>query len=363
MSLTMNDLNVPGFHRVIHVLDPSVSLEAIIALHDTRLGPALGGIRIHPYASFQEGLFDVCRLAEGMTYKAAISMSGTGGGKSVIFADPEKHKTPALLRSFARAIEMLKGIYIGAEDVGCDTHDVEIMSEETQYLTGLVHEKSSGDPSPFTAWGVVRGMQAGLKFLEGSDSFFGKTVAIQGLGKVGTQLIEKLFWLGADLVITDRDLDKAHKFAQKYGARVVAPEEIHSVECDIFAPCALGGVINETTIPKLSCKMVAGAANNQLLNSSDADLLKARGILYVPDYIINSGGLINVSIEIEKDGYNVDSSRKKVHRIYDQLLSIFQIAKQNSLSTLSAAQSLADYRLRYGIGARQAETHFHHAMI
>jgi len=359
-SLQMEALSVAGYEQVWKVSDPSVGLLSIIAIHDTTLGPTLGGTRIYPYASFEQGLDDVLRLSKGMTYKSAISDVGFGGGKSVIFADPKTQKTPELLRAFGLAVESLKGLYIAAEDSGCTTADVKTIREVTKYLVGLPHEKSSGDPGPFTAWGVFRGIQSCMKKLHGSDSLQGKVVAVQGLGNVGEVLCQHLFWAGAELILADLDGEKAERLAKKYGAKLVSPEEILSVECDVLAPCALGGVVNRNTLDKFRCQAIAGAANNQLAQDSFADALKEKGILYAPDFVINAGGLLNVAAELEEEGYSSRAARGKVHRIYDTLLAIYEIAEKNRESTHSAALSLADYRLKYKVGRRVFSPVFHH---
>lgn len=361
-SLVMEELPVKGYEKVLKVVDKSAGLTAVIALHDLTLGPALGGIRIQPYSSFDDALEDALRLSRGMTYKSAISEVGFGGGKSVIIADPKKQKTPEMLLSFAKVVESLGGAYICAEDVGCTTDDVRIIRRETQYVVGLAHEKSSGDPGPFTAWGVYRGIQSVAKKLFGSDSLEGVRVAVQGLGNVGASLAEFLFWAGAKLIFADIDKEKTRKLADKYGAAVVSVDEILKVECDIFAPCALGGVLNEWTIPQFRCRGIAGAANNQLLRDLDGKRLLDRKILYAPDFVINAGGLLNVSAELEDGGYNPSAPRSKIHRIYDTLLAIYEIAEKNKESTHYAAMALAEYRIKYGIGKRVFSPMFHHSV-
>ncbi len=359
-SLQIKEISVEGFERVLHIVDKKAGLNAIIAIHNTQLGPALGGTRIHPYASFEDALSDACRLAEGMTFKASVSEVGFGGGKSVIIADPKKDKTPELLKSFGAAVDLLGGSYICAEDAGSTTADMHIIRQSTKYVVGLAHSKSSGDPSPFTTWGVLRGIQSVAKRLYGSDSLEGKKIAIQGLGSVGGRLAELLFWQGAQLILSDIDQEKTATLAARYNAKAVAPSEILSVECDILAPCAMGAVINDTTLPKLRCKAIAGAANNQLLSSVHADKLKAMGILYAPDFVINAGGLLNVAAELDDDGYSPTGPRYKIHHIYDTLLAIYDIAERNGESTYKAALSLAEYRLKYSIGKRTFPPVFHH---
>jgi len=359
-TLKLERLTVKGYEQVIKVADSKAGLTAIIAIHDLTLGPALGGIRIQPYATFEEALTDALRLSKGMTYKSAVAEVGHGGGKSVIIADPKKQKTPEMLRAFGRAVEALGGIYICAEDVGCTTQDVKIVRQATQYVVGLPHEKSSGDPGPYTAWGTFRGIQATLKKIFGSDSLEGRTIAIQGLGNVGMNLAEFCYWAGANLVLADIDPVKLEKTAAKYGAKTVPADQILFAECDILAPCALGAILNDQTIPKLRCKGVAGSANNQLLNDNHADLLRARGILYAPDFVINAGGLLNVAAELAEEGYVPTNPRQKVHRIYDTLIAIYEIAERNRESTQTAALALADYRIKYSLGKRVTPPTFHH---
>ena len=359
-SLQVENIPVKGYERVLKITHKKAGLTAIIALHDTTLGPALGGIRIQPYGTFEAALEDVLRLARGMTYKSAIADVGFGGGKSVIIADPKKQKTPEMMEAFGLAVEQLGGDYICAEDVGCTTADVTFVRKKTKYVVGLPHKMSSGDPAPFTAWGTFRGIQATLKKLFGTDSLEGKTVAVQGLGSVGAVLCDYLFWAGATLILADIDEEKTEWLAHKYGAKRVPIDQILKVECDILAPCALGGIINDQTIPHFRCRGIAGCANNQLLRDTHAEVLREKGILYAPDFVINAGGLLNVSAELEDSGYLPGFSRQKVHRIYDTLLAIYEIAEKNRESTHNAAFALADYRIKYRIGKRVIPPTFHH---
>ncbi len=360
-GLQIEKLPIKGYEQVVKISHPKAGLTAIIAIHDTTLGPALGGIRIQPYETFDAALEDVLRLSKGMTYKSAISDVGFGGGKSVIIADPKKDKTPELLMAFGAAVESLGGQYICAEDVGCSTEDVKIVRKATKYVVGLPHEKSSGDPGPFTAWGTFRGIQASVKKLFGTDSLEGKIVAVQGLGNVGAVLCDYLFWAGADLILSDIDENKAKRLAAKYGARTVSVDQILKVDCDVLAPCALGAIINDQTIPHLRCRAIAGSANNQLHRDHHANMLDEKGILYAPDFVINAGGLLNVSAELEETGYLPTWPREKAHRIYDTLLAIYEIAEKNRESTHNAALALADYRIKYRIGKRVFPPIFHHS--
>jgi leucine dehydrogenase len=360
-SLEIEKIAVKGYEQVLKIVEKKSKLTAIIAIHDTSLGPALGGIRIQPYSKFQDALEDALRLSRGMTHKSSVAEVGFGGGKSVIIANPKTEKTPELLMAFAHAVESLGGSYICAEDAGCTTDDVKIIRTVTKYVVGLAHKKSSGDPGPFTAWGVFRGIQSCAKKLFGSDSIEGRKVAVQGLGNVGAKLAELLFWAGADLIFSDIDKDKAERLAKLYGGLAVAPDQILKTECDIFSPCALGGIINDQTVPQFKCKAIAGSANNQLLKESHANALQSRGILYAPDFVINSGGLLNVSAELEEGGYHPRGPRYKIHHLYETLLAIYEIAERNRESTQSAALALAEYRIKYGIGKRTVAPTFHHS--
>ena len=358
--LVLEEVHVLEYERVVKISDKDSGLRAIICIHNTTLGPALGGTRIYPYSSWEDALYDVKRLAKGMTYKSALAQTGLGGGKSVILADPKKEKTKERLRAFGRAVHLLGGGYICAEDVGSSTEDMEFIREETPYVVGLARSTSSGDPSPFTAWGTLRGIQAALKSIYGCESIQGKTVAIQGLGHVGAKLAELLFWMGAKLIVADIDSKRATEIGKNFSAAVCSSEEIYTAVCDVFAPCALGGILNAKTIPTLRCKAVAGCANNQLGQDSDAEVLLARNILYAPDFVINAGGLINVTQELEASGYVAETSRKKVDAIFDQLNIIFDIAKRKRCSTHGAATDLGNYQLRYQIGKRTQPLCFHH---
>jgi leucine dehydrogenase len=359
-SLHFERILVKGYEKVVKVTDPKVGLTAIIAIHNTTLGPALGGIRIQLYPTFDAALEDVLRLAKGMTYKSAIAETGFGGGKSVIIADPKKQKTPELLLAFGAAVEKMGGAYISAEDMGCTTDDVRVIRRATKYVVGLADEKSSGDPGPFTAWGTFRGIQSVVKRLYMTDSLEGRKVAVQGLGNVGSPLVDHLFWAGAELILSDTDPVKLQRFAKKYNAKTVPIDQILQVECDVLAPCAMGGIINDKTVPLFRCKAIAGCANNQLLRDVHAQLLRERGILYAPDFVINAGGLINVTEELEDAGYTPTHPRYKIHHIYDTLQAIYEIADKNNESTQSAALALAEYRLKYMIGKRVIPPTFHH---
>jgi leucine dehydrogenase len=362
-SLTLEEVIIPGYEKVIKVTQKDVGLSAIICIHSTVMGPALGGTRIYPYSSYEAALNDVLRLARGMTYKSALAECGWGGGKSVIIADSRKEKKRELLMAFGHAVDRLRGEYICAEDVGATPEDMEIISQVTNYVVGLPYERSggSGNPGPFTAWGTFRGIQSVLKKMYDSDSLENRTVAIQGLGSVGLELAHFLYWAGARLIVTDIDRSKCQEVARMTGAQIISPEDILKMECDVFAPCAMGGIIHEDVIPQLKCRAIAGSANNQLLKDTDADELFSRGILYAPDFVINAGGLLNVTQELDANGYNPNTARSRVNKIYPQLMLIYDIAEQNRYSTHRAAMSLGDYRLRYRIGKRVDPPCFHHA--
>lgn len=359
-TLVLEEISIPGYEKVIKATDEKAGLKAIIALHNTILGPGLGGTRILPYASFDEALEDVLRLSKGMTYKSALAESELGGAKSVIILDPKKGKTDEMLWAFGRVVNYLEGAYFCAEDVGCTTVDMMKIRKTTPYVVGLPHEKSSGDPSPFTAWGTFRGIQSVIKKIYGCESLKDKTVAVQGLGSVGAKVVEFLFWAGAKLIICDKNAEKEAKLAALYGCQICKPGDILTVECDVLSPCALGGILNRNSIPKLRCRAIAGCANNQLLNDSDADALKNQGILYAPDFVINAGGLINVNEELMPEGYRPTSAWSKTDAIYDRLMVIYDIAEQNDISTHAAALSLGNYRLKYGIGKRIEAIRIHH---
>ncbi|HRW58594.1 MAG TPA: Glu/Leu/Phe/Val dehydrogenase dimerization domain-containing protein [Chlamydiales bacterium] len=361
-DLVIENLNIPDYEKVLKITNKKTGLKAIIAIHNTTLGSALGGIRIYPYASFDDALQDVLRLSKGMTYKAAVSEVGLGGGKSVIIADPTSEKTPELLQSFGEAVDSLQGEYICAEDMNCTTADVMEVRKTTKYVVGLPHEKSSGNPAPYTAWGTYRGIQSVAAQVYGSKSLEGKKIALQGLGSVGMLLLEHLFWEGAEIVATDVDQEKLAKVAHQYGIQTVQPDAIYDVECDIFVPCAMGAIINDRTIHRLKCKAIAGCANNQLHQPVHGDILKEKGILYAPDFVINAGGLLNVSIELEENGYCPVFSRRKVHNIYDVLMQIYKIAAEKNISTDVAAVEFATYRIEQKIGKRSSALTFHHSL-
>ncbi|HEX8424467.1 MAG TPA: Glu/Leu/Phe/Val dehydrogenase [Pyrinomonadaceae bacterium] len=328
--------------RVLFGREETSGYRGIIAIHNTRLGPALGGARFWNYASEADALADVLRLSRGMTYKNALAGLPFGGGKSIIIGDNRTLERERLFRAHGRFVETLGGSYLTAEDVGTTTADMEFVLRETQHVAGLADR--SGDPSPVTARGVLRAMQAAARHAWGTDELAGRRVALQGCGHVGYYLAKELREAGAKLIVTDTDAERVERVRDECGADVVEPEEIYAVEADIFAPCALGGILNDETIPQLKVEIVAGAANNQLLEARHGAALDARGILYAPDFAANAGGVINGCIELL--GWEQSHSRAKVEAIYDTLLEIFQRAETNGIPTYKAADQLAEARLR-----------------
>lgn len=338
-------MRIHEHEQVVFCSDPPSGLTAIIAVHNTTLGPALGGTRMWTYATEDDALMDVLRLARGMTYKAAVAGLNLGGGKAVIMGDPNKDKTEPLFRAFGRFVEGLAGRYITAEDVGTDVRDMEYVRMETKYVTGIDRALGgSGDPSPVTAFGVYVGMKASMKELTGSDSLRGKRIAVQGAGHVAQYVCEHLAKEGAKIFLCDIFPEKAARVAAKVKAEVVAPDRIYDVDADIFCPCALGAVVNDETIPRFAFKIIAGGANNQLADEQrHGRMLMARGILYAPDYAINAGGLINVSNELE--GYSQERALKQAEGIYDTMLKIFAISKRENIPTFEASNRLAEQRI------------------
>jgi leucine dehydrogenase len=333
-----------GHEQVVFCHDEDANLKAIIAIHDTTLGPSLGGTRMWNYSSEGEAITDVLRLSQAMTYKAAVAGLNLGGGKSVIIGDPRRSKTEALLRAHGRFIESLGGRYITAEDVGIGAEDLEYVHMETRYVTGTpTAQGGSGDPSPVTAYGVFHGMKACAKEKFGNDSLEDLRVAIQGAGHVGYYLAKYLREEGAKLIITDIDEAREKLVIEEFGAIPVNPDEIYGVEAEIFAPCALGAILNDRTIPQLKVKIVAGGANNQLAEERHGVQLEKNDILYAPDYVINAGGLINVYGEIE--GYVKEKAVSRAEGIYNTLTEIFSIAKKEGIPNFEAANRLAEKRL------------------
>lgn len=342
---TFEVISKHGEHeQVVFCHDPTVGLKAIIAIHNTSLGPALGGTRMWNYANEDEALVDVLRLSKGMTYKAAAAGLNLGGGKAVIIGDSKTQKSEGLFRAFGQFVNSLNGKYITAEDVGTSVTDMEYIFMETPFVTGIPKDfGGSGDPSPYTAHGVLMGIKASAKWQLGTDSLKGVRVAVQGLGNVGTNLVKYLVEEGAKVIASDIDQDKVKKHHDMYGIQTSTPDKILFEECEILAPCALGALVNDQTITKLKTKVIAGGANNVLAEPRHGNQLKELGILYAPDYVINAGGLMNVFVELE--GYSPDRAFEKTRKVYDNCLKVFEIAKRDNIGTHTAADRMAEERM------------------
>lgn len=332
------------YEQLIFCQDKNSGLKAIICIHDTTLGPALGGTRMWNYATEEEAIEDAIRLGRGMTYKNAAAGLNLGGGKTVIIGDPLKDKNEEMFRAFGRFIQGLNGRYITAEDVGTTVADMDLIHEETDFVTGISPAfGSSGNPSPVTAYGVYIGMKAAALEAFGDDSLVGKTIAVQGVGNVAYTLCKYLHEEGAKLIVADINQEAVQRAVNDFGATAVEPNDIYSQEADIFAPCAMGAIINDNTIPQLKVKVVAGSANNQLKEERHGDELEARGIVYAPDFVINSGGVINVADELY--GYNNERAMKRVETIYDSISKIYEISKRDNVPSYIAADRMAEERI------------------
>ncbi len=321
--------------------EPKLGYRGIVAIHDTTLGPALGGTRFWNYATDEEAIIDALRLSRGMTYKAAITGLNLGGGKSVIIGNNRTHDREMIFRAHGRAVESLKGRYITAEDVGTSVEDMEFVRMETDHVVGLMGR--SGDPSPVTAFGVYRGIKACAKERYGDDDLSSRHVAVQGLGHVGHHLCRYLAEEGARLTVTDIRQDRIDEVAEELKAERVAPEEIYAVDADIFAPCALGAVVNDDTLPVMGFDIIAGAANNQLAQGKHGGELHQKNVLYAPDYVINAGGLVNVYGELQ--GWDSERSKRKAGDIYNTLLRIFKLSGDENVPTNQAADKVAESRI------------------
>lgn len=331
-----------GYEQLVLCHDKTSGLKGIICVHDTTLGPALGGLRMWNYKTEEEAITDALRLARGMTYKNAAAGLNLGGGKSVIWGDAKTQKTEELFRAFGRFVDSLGGRYITAEDVGTSVEDMEWVRLETDNVAGL--RELSGDPSPFTSLGIYMGMKATAKAAFGSDSLKGKTVAVQGLGHVGYYLCKHLHEEGAKIIATDLYPENVKRAVEEFGAVAVKPEEIYGVQCDIFSPNALGAIINDETIPQFKTKVIAGGANNQLKEpEKHGVMMKEMGFFYAPDYIINAGGVINVAEELT--GYDKERATKRVMGVFDNVSKVFEIAKRDNIPTYIAADRLAEERI------------------
>ncbi|WP_417815638.1 Glu/Leu/Phe/Val dehydrogenase dimerization domain-containing protein [Thalassospira alkalitolerans] len=340
-----SDTAFDGHEQVVFTSDPDTGLKSIIAVHNTNLGPSLGGCRMWPYATEQEAIHDVLRLSRGMTYKSALANLPLGGGKSVIIGDPHSQKTPQLFRAMGRAIEQVGGRYIVAEDVGTTPADMVQIASQTKHVGGINDGKDparTGDPSPFTAYGVFMGLKEAVRFKNGHDDLGGLRVAVQGLGNVGYHLCRMLHKAGAQLVVADLNANNVNNAVTEFGATAVPADEILYADVDILAPCALGGVINDHSINKIRARIIAGAANNQLESDRHGDMLREADILYAPDYVINAGGVVEVYYC--REGKPVTETNKHIEGIGATVREIFERAKQQNLSTGFVADRLAEER-------------------
>lgn len=337
-------LDTYGHEQVVFCHNKDAGLKAIIAIHNTVLGPALGGTRMWPYKTEQDALNDVLRLSRGMTYKNAVAGLDIGGGKAVIIGNPATDKSEALFRAFGKAVQSLGGRYITAEDVGIDVNDMEHVYKETEFVTGVhqVHG-GSGDPSPFTAYGSLQGLMASLNAKFGDEEVGKYSYAVQGLGHVGMEYVKLLKERGAKIFVTDINQALVDKAVSEYGAEAVGLDEIYDVDADVYSPCALGGTVNEETLPRLKAKVICGSANNQLATNAIGDEVEKRGIVYAPDYAVNAGGVMNVALEMT--GYNRERAMRQMRTIYHNLTRIFEIAKRDGIPTYKAADRMAEERI------------------
>jgi len=355
--MIFNQIYADEFEQVIYCQDTTVGLRAIIAIHSSTLGPALGGCRMWNYTTEEEALRDVLILAKGMTYKASISGLSLGGGKAVIIGDAKIQKTPELLRRFGEFVETLNGHYLTAKDVGMNAEDLKVVLQRTSHVLGVAGlPNSSGDPSIATAWGVYHGMRACAQFAFGKKSLEGLTIALQGLGGVGYQLLRYLREEGACLIGCDIDPAMVARATGESEISIVSPEEIYGVKCDIFSPCALGGSINSKTILEIQARIIAGAANNQISQPEQAEHLMKKGIIYAPDYVINAGGMINVYYEMKKEGYDRERAFLHISQIYHTMISILEHSQREKRSTAYIADLIAEKRIAQAkLGKRDNE--------
>jgi len=346
IPVLFNQLTEHDYEQIVFCQDKSTGLKAIIAIHNTTLGPGLGGTRMYNYKNENDAITDVLRLSRGMTYKAAISGINLGGAKAVIIGDPRKIKNEAFMRRFGRFVDNLGGKYITAEDIGTTTRDMEYIKMETGHVTGLPEIMGGGgDPSPVTAYGVYLGMKACVNEVYGSDSVEGKKILVEGVGKVGSALVRRLVKEGAKVMIADVNEEALASLAKETGASVVSLSEVFDQDMDIYSPCALGATLNTENISQMKCAIVSGAANNQLADEHiHGQMLLDKGILYGPDYLINAGGLINVYTEL--NGYNRDIAMKTTETIYDVTRDIIAISKREQISTYQAANKMAEQRIQ-----------------
>ncbi|MBB1471643.1 MULTISPECIES: Glu/Leu/Phe/Val dehydrogenase [unclassified Luteimonas] len=337
-------LDTYGHEQVVFCHNKDAGLKAIIAIHNTVLGPALGGTRMWPYKTEAEALNDVLRLSRGMTYKNAVAGLDIGGGKAVIIGDPATDKSEALFRAFGQFVQSLGGRYITAEDVGIDVNDMEYVYRETEFVTGVhqVHG-GSGDPSPFTAYGSLQGLMATLQKKYGDEEVGNYSYAVQGLGHVGMEYVKLLNERGAKIFVTDINKALLDKAVNEYGAEAVAPDDIYDVDADVYSPCALGGTLNEQTLDRMKFKVICGPANNQLASNAIGDEVAKRGIVYAPDYAVNAGGVMNVALEMT--GYNRERAMRMMRTIYHNLTRIFEISERDGIPTYKAADRMAEERI------------------
>ena len=353
-TLTQSDLSknpvigqmgLYNHEQILFCNDNATGLKAIIAIHNTVLGPSLGGTRMWNYNNEIEALNDVLRLSRGMTYKSSVAGLNLGGGKAVIIGDPKKIKNEALLRRFGKFVDSLGGKYITAEDVAMTSHDMEIINMETDYVSGLPENMGgSGNPSPVTAYGVYVSMKASAKETWGSDSLSGKKILVQGIGHVGEVLVDHLTKEGAKVFIHDINSERLKEVSAKYKAEVVSADTMFDLDIDVYAPCALGATVNDETLSRLRCKIICGAANNQLADEQKhGEMVGKKGILYAPDYVVNAGGIINVYYELE--GYNRERALSHAEKIYTTTFNLFQLAKKEGIPTYMAANRLGEQRI------------------
>ena len=334
-----------GHEQIVYGYDPVSGLRAIIAIHSTALGPALGGTRFFPYGTEEEALLDVLRLAKGMTYKSAAAGLDLGGGKAVIISDPHEHKSERLLRAYGRIVDSLRGRYITAEDVGTTTTDMDTIRRETRWALGAsVAMGGAGDPSPITARGLYAAARAVAQKLWGDPDLAGKRFAVQGVGKVGSAFVQLLVEARAEVIVTDAYEEAIQRAVDTYDVKRVDPDDIYTLDCDFFSPCALGAGLNETTIPLLNCQAIVGSANNQLATDEDAVRLADRGILYAPDFVVNAGGVINVYDELH--GYSKTRALHRVDSIYQATLTVLETAESHGINPNQAAMKVADKRIK-----------------
>lgn len=345
MDPVFGQASFDNHEQVVFCNDKDTGLKAIIGIHNTVLGPALGGTRMWNYANEWEALNDVLRLSRGMTYKSALAGLNLGGGKAVIIGDSRTQKTPEMIRKFGEFVHSLSGRYITAEDVGTTTADMDMIRDVTPHVTGISESRGgSGNPSPVTAYGVYMGMKAAAKYKFGSDSLSGRKVLVQGIGHVGATLVEYLTKEGAEVYITDINEDKVREVSHQYGAHIFTGSDLYQADVDIYAPCALGATINDETVLKIKAKVIAGAANNQLaLEDEHGRILMERGIAYAPDFCINAGGIINVYAELVH--YDRAEALRKTENIYNTTLEIFTQADARNITTQKAAMIIAEERI------------------